>query len=1086
MQNRDRRPSAALSLVGASLALAIPSLSIRAQTAPVTGIRAPVSELHVFSGARIVVGPGRVLENARLVVRGTRIEAVGPDAAIPEGANVIDARGLEIWPGWIEPWLATDAKRARREAPETEEHTHAHSVHHHETAVADDPDAHGRAHWNPRIHPEHLAIDEGMPDAKTRVVLRSQGFTVARVVPSSGILRGRAAVVTLADPAVPSEPDAPRDHGVEVLRAKDVHCAALERARGRGNYPNSLMGVIALIRQTMYDARWYDEAVRAYRERPTERGRPAADAALASLIDVARGRAPLAFEVTSDQDALRVLRLAREFDLDVQLRGSGHEYRQARAFLGVPLIVPIVEPERPRVRTRAEVAETSLRELLHFEHARQNAGRLAAIGVEFSLTCSLLEKRASFRKELAKAIAAGLDPEVALAALTTTPASQLGLADRLGTIERSKIANFVVSRGSIFDPDAVILQTWIEGKAHDVAPSAPIEVTGRWRLEITLDGRASPASYELIVADEKPDAREEGEAVPGPTQDAKLQVRVQRVEPTGGDPGTRDAGTDTAAADTADGADRAAIKGAVVVARREASRVEFVLDGEKLELGEGLLRLRGRGEGARLTGSVHREHSSEGQAGHWSAVRTSPKVEDEKAAPEAARGQGPDKVELERVIARPQGAYARARPPAQQDLLIRGATIWTSSEAGRFDGDLWVRNGKIEAIGRSVEVPSETRVVDARGKHVTPGLIDAHSHTALSGGTNESTQAVTAEVRIEDIINPDDINIYRQLAGGLTCAHLLHGSANPIGGQSAVVKLRWGSGADEMRFAGSQPGIKFALGENVKQSNRGRDSVTRYPQTRLGVEQILRDRFAAAREYAEMLAAGVDERGLPVRRDLELDALVEVLEGKRSVHCHSYRQDEILMLLRVAEDFGFRVGTLQHVLEGYKVAGAIAKHGAYASTFSDWWAYKVEVVDAIPYNGAIMHRQGVLTTFNSDSSELARRMNVEAAKAVKYGGLDRSTALRFVTLHAAKQLGIDDRVGSLEVGKDADFVIWSGDPLSTLTRCEQTYVDGRRYFDLDEDARMRAMAEEEHARLVTKLLMTPDDDSKSTKAKESK
>jgi imidazolonepropionase-like amidohydrolase len=394
-------------------------------------------------------------------------------------------------------------------------------------------------------------------------------------------------------------------------------------------------------------------------------------------------------------------------------------------------------------------------------------------------------------------------------------------------------------------------------------------------------------------------------------------------------------------------------------------------------------------------------------------------------------------------------------------------------ERGKIENaDVLVKEGKISEVGQNLNVPGDALIIDGQGKHVTPGIIDAHSHTAISQGINEGTQAVTAEVGIEDVVNGYDIALYRELAGGLTVANLLHGSANPIGGKNQVIKLRWGASAEDMKFEGAKPGIKFALGENVKRSRSA--TSTRYPRTRMGVEQLIRDRFKAAQDYDRQWSAYnalKNKTGkIPPRQDLELDTLVEILKDERKVHSHSYRQDEILMLIRIADDFGFTIGTFQHVLEGYKVAIEIAKHGAGASTFSDWWAYKVEAYDAIPYNAAIMHKAGVVVTLNSDSNELARRLNKEAAKAVKYGGVSEIEALKFVTLNAAKQFEIDDRVGSLEAGKDADFVIWSGHPLSTYTICEQTWIDGRRYFDLEEDRVMRKQVEKERMMLIQKLL----------------
>lgn len=420
-------------------------------------------------------------------------------------------------------------------------------------------------------------------------------------------------------------------------------------------------------------------------------------------------------------------------------------------------------------------------------------------------------------------------------------------------------------------------------------------------------------------------------------------------------------------------------------------------------------------------------------------------------------------------------AWKNPQPPQPAVLIVRNATVWTGGPAGVLESaDLLIRRGRIEAVGRGLAVPAGAEVVDAGGKHVTAGMIDAHSHTAITGGVNEGTNITTAEVRVADVIDAEDIDIYRQLAGGTTAANLLHGSANSIGGQNAVIKLRWGGTPEQLLFAGAPSGIKFALGENPKRANWGPPG-KRFPNTRQGVEHSIRERFQAARDYRREWTAHRQDRGgnqvarVAPRKDLQLEALLEILDGKRLVHAHSYRADEILMMIRLAEEFGFRVASFQHVLEGYKVAAEIARHGAHASGFSDWWAYKFEVVDAIPYNAAILHHQGALASFNSDSSELARRLNLEAAKAVRYGGVPEAEALNFVTLNPAKLLGIADRVGSLEPGKDADFVIWSGHPLSTYSVCEQTWVDGRKYFDLAADRAARPALEAERAALFAKV-----------------
>lgn len=402
-----------------------------------------------------------------------------------------------------------------------------------------------------------------------------------------------------------------------------------------------------------------------------------------------------------------------------------------------------------------------------------------------------------------------------------------------------------------------------------------------------------------------------------------------------------------------------------------------------------------------------------------------------------------------------------------ETMEIYQAIIWTGGNQGRItNGALGFSGGKISLVRNGVATNNVGLL--SRMPHITPGLIDAHSHSAILGGVNEGTLPSTAMVRIGDVVNSETRNIQDQLAGGLTTANLLHGSANPIGGQNQVIKLRDGASPEEMKFEGAPTGIKFALGENVKQSNWGERNVTRFPQSRTGVPTFYRNRFTAAQQYLKAWEDFQKDAGTAPRRDLELEALGEIIEGKRLIHCHSYRQDEILAFLRVMENFKVRVGTLQHILEGYKVADEIAKHGAGASCFADWWAYKFEVYDAIPQAGALMRERGVLVSFNSDSSDLARRMNTEAAKAVKFGGVPEEEALKFVTINAAKQLGIDKRVGSLEPGKDADFVVWSGHPLDSRSVVLQTWIDGKKYFDRDEAAKRAAALKQERTDLIAK------------------
>jgi imidazolonepropionase-like amidohydrolase len=417
--------------------------------------------------------------------------------------------------------------------------------------------------------------------------------------------------------------------------------------------------------------------------------------------------------------------------------------------------------------------------------------------------------------------------------------------------------------------------------------------------------------------------------------------------------------------------------------------------------------------------------------------------------------------------------------PAKREkgpLVIQNATILTVTKGTIENGSILVRDGKIAEVGKSVRVPQGATVIDAKGMFVSPGVIDCHSHLAVDGSVNEGSIAVSSMVRIEDVIDPTDINIYRELAGGTTTSNVLHGSANPIGGLNQVIKHRWGADAKGLMFEGAPPGIKFALGENPKRSNTQVQpgQTRRYPGSRMGVMDVIRQAFVEAREYKKewdaynkRVAAG-EKNVIPPKRNLKLEPLVEILEGKRYVHSHGYRSEEMLQLLHLADEFGFKVRTLQHVLEGYKIAKEMAKHGAGGSTFSDWWAYKNEAYDAVPYNAAIMTKYGVVVSINSDSAEEARHLNQEAAKTMHYGGLSEAEALKLVTVNPAIQLGIDKRVGSIEVGKDADLVIWSKHPLSVYAVAQKSIIDGIVYFDREKDIAQRAEIEKEKKELTEK------------------
>ena len=514
----------------------------------------------------------------------------------------------------------------------------------------------------------------------------------------------------------------------------------------------------------------------------------------------------------------------------------------------------------------------------------------------------------------------------------------------------------------------------------------------------------------------------------------------------------------------------------------------------------------------RLTGNVWMESriwEGSGQTGSgewtdWSAIRNDatagasaiaeePLADVSESASEATNDEVRDEssgagMDLSGVVY-PFTAYGLPERLAEETVWIRNATVWTCEEEGILENsDVLFHNGALVAVGPNLNpkglLPESVSPVeiDGRGKHVTPGVIDEHTHIAVDRGVNEGTQASSAEVWIGHAVNSEDVNMYRQLSGGVTCAQILHGSANPIGGQSAIIKFRWGAEPQDLLYEEAVPFIKFALGENVKQSNWGDGYRSRFPQTRMGVEQVYYDHFIRAREYGQ---AQIEHRAAlrtakrkdiregrgPVapRVDLELETLLQILNEERFVTCHSYRQDEINMLMHVADSLGFRLNTFTHILEGYKVADKMAEHGAGGSSFSDWWAYKYEVKDAIPYNGAVLHNQGVVTAFNSDDAEMARRLNQEAAKAYKYGRVPEEEALKFVTLNPAKLLHIDHKTGSLKPGKDADVVIWSDHPLSINAKAEQTFVEGVRCFDVDRDLDLREAMRTERARLTAKM-----------------
>ena len=774
--------------------------------------------------------------------------------------------------------------------------------------------------------------------------------------------------------------------------------------------------------------------------------------------------------------------------LDAGFIGSGLEYRRLAEVqaTGRPVVVSLNFPKTPDVQTPHAIDAVPLSELEKWALAPTNLSELLRAGVPTAVSTVRLKDVSDFAKAARRTTECGTTEDELLAALTTHPARMLGMSGIAGEVRAGRMANLVVCKGPLYGEDSKIREVWIAGLRHEVEPVSKFPMKGVYAMaaadgsgaftvmpqSVTVDADERTVSFGLPKAMAVVDAKE-----------GKVEAGANGGDGGGGSGEHKRDDSPSIRADSANfddaragftlpgkelGAD-GAVRGTIVAMRDSAVITLTAADGRVARWNI----LAGARTGDAPDPKEERKNKRAKNGGDKDSkdskdVKESKSDKGDKDGHDHPKGTGDDadKFDPKPVLAAIPRTFPLAdcgveKGVAPKSVLVEHATVWTASERGILnDADLLVKDGKIVAIGNNLRSTlsgglEDTMVINGTGLHVTPGLIDCHSHTGIDGGVNESTQNVTAEVRIADVLDPEDINWYRQLAGGLTVANQLHGSSNPIGGQNSVVKIRWGENSSAFPLQGAIPGIKFALGENVVRSKN------RYPGSRLGVETLIRDRFQSAREWrsAQVKYAALlpDERArmMPPQPDYELQTLAEILEGKRIVHCHSYRQDEIAMLIHVADDFKFQIGTFQHVLEGYKIADEIARHGAGASGFSDWWAYKMEVMDAIPWNGQMLWKAGVVTSFNSDSDELARRLNTEAAKAVRYGGVPREEAIKFVTLNPAKQLRIDSKCGSLEPGKDADFVIWSADPLSVYARCMQTWVDGVRRFDVSTDQMMR-------------------------------
>ncbi len=866
----------------------------------------------------------------------------------------------------------------------------------------------GAYYWNDAVHPEVQADALFSIDSKANNELKKYGFCSAITHINDGIFQGTGSLVGLGNESVHQQ----------ILSAKAAQFISFNKGVSHQTYPSSQMGSIALIRQVYYDALWYETSEKT-----------PINLSLEAIIS--SKETPSIFYTDDKWEILRAAKIGKEFGKTFSFIGSGNEYMALDELkkLGSTIVLPLNFPAAYDVKDPYVNRQIPLSDLKHWELAPSNPYFLQENNIPFCFTSSGLKSSDDFWKNMRKAMERGLTMDKALEALTTNPAKILKVENTLGTLEKGKKASFTIYSENPFEKEAVLLESWILGNQEVHQSISSHDISGRYN--ILIDGK----QYPIEISPE------------GTSWTGKIQVIKSANDPK--NPAKKDS---------------LSPKMFVQLVGDDIT-IQFNINDDNFN---GSVNLHGK---VRTKFGVFEGDGTipSGKWIQWSAIRN-----DKLDAKKENAATTIDTTYSDRIWS-PNMAYGFENDPTAETIVFRNATVWTNEAQGILhDATVIVSNGKISFVGTgNFMIPGGAKVIDAKGKHITSGIIDEHSHIAISKGVNEGGQAISAEVSIADVVNPDDINVYRQLSGGVTAAQLLHGSANPIGGQSALIKLKWGHTPEEFLIANAPKFIKCALGENVKQANWGDFNTVRFPQTRMGVEQVFYDGFLRAKAYEEQMNlfnSGKSTLTTAPRKDLELEVLLEILKGQRFITCHSYVQSEINMLMHVADSMGFKINTFTHILEGYKVADKMKEHGVGASTFSDWWAYKFEVNDAIPYNAKMMADQGLTVAINSDDAEMGRRLNQEAAKAVKYGGMSEEEAWKMVTLNPAKLLHLDDRMGSLKAGKDADIVLWTNNPLSIDAKVEMTLVDGEVLFDSVRDYQMRLDNQREKARLVSKML----------------
>ena len=868
----------------------------------------------------------------------------------------------------------------------------------------------GAYYWNESVHPEVDAATLFQIDTKANENFISMGFGFAVTHVHDGIVRGSGALISLGNENV----------NKQLISSHAGNFYSFSKGISSQSYPSSQMGAIALLRQSLYDLSYY-QSNKLNQETSI------------SLDSWARHlHGPSFFKVDEKWEILRANKISKEFGLDFIYIASGNEYANVNELKKIlpKLIVPMNFPLAYDVQDPYLARQIPLSDLKHWELAPYNPKFLIDNGLTVALTSSGIESPKIFWKNIRQQVEVGLSVQQILEALTEIPAKMIGEEALIGSLQDGKLASFSVFDGNPFVAEVTLLESWQLGERRILTTPQKNNLLGDFTL--IIKGK----KYELQVSGSK--EKPSGKVIYTQEKIVKKKTVV-----------------DTISSDATITINQADISMAFNFPD-ENKTGGFQLHGKIKRKGEII-------EGDALL--------PDGNWSEWAAIKKQKiaiKVDEEKTNVK-------EKVEEPKSWL-PNLAFGRNTELVDRPLVIKNTTLWTNEAEGIMENATVVCfDGKIIIVSKNnVVIPPNAIIIDGKGMHLTSGIIDEHSHIAISKGVNEGGQTVTAEVSIADVVNPDDINIYRQLAGGVTAAQLLHGSANTIGGQSALIKLKWGSSPDEMIIPNAPKFIKCALGENVKQSNWGDYSTVRFPQTRMGVEQVFFDGFMRAeaykKEWSTYLLSKKTENTIAPRKDLELEVLCEILSGERKITCHSYVQSEINMLMKVADSMGFTVNTFTHILEGYKVADKMKEHGVGASTFSDWWAYKFEVNDAIPYNAALMNQQGLVVAINSDDAEMGRRLNQEAAKSVKYGGMSEIDAWKMVTLNPSKLLHLDDRMGSIRVGKDADLVLWSDNPLSIKAIVQMTVIDGKILFSLEEDKLSQSRNKVERARLTSLML----------------